>query len=525
MAVIVDENMSWSSGLACRVYDATPNCSMYVYSDGTDYEAVGSPSYTANSRLSVKNQIKFCKEEPASCPKPSGLTASNITGTSATISWSGNASHYNLRYKASNATTWTTINNLSATTYSLSDLALNTTYDVEVTAVCSATDESDPRSAQFTTDPCNNMCSISYSLSDSYGDGWNGNAIQVIDLSDNSTIATLTIEDGSSASGTLTICANTDIQLVWVTGSYIGETSFTIYGTDNEVILQGAGSEVDAVTYSVCPTCPRPTNLTAGTPDAHNVQLSWTPNGEENQWQICVNGDESNPILVNTNPYTLTDLAGGTSYNVKVRAYCEANDQSGWSNTVYFTTEEVCPRPTDVTATEIMPTSVTLEWEGTETGRVRYGQLGSISFFEDFENGLGNFTTIDNDGDGYNWYTYSGNTDNYGNPTSLDYQHVTSASYDGYALTPDNWLVSPLVELGGSLSVWLRGQDPEWAAEHFAIYLSTTGNTVSDFLSGTVWLLKPRPKPFIQLRQLVRPAGLHRHPPLQCYRYVPLECG
>ena len=31
------------------------------------------------------------------------------------------------------------------------------------------------------------------------------------------------------------------------------------------------------------------------------------------------------------------------------------------------------------------------------------------------------------------------------------------------------------------MSVWLRGQDPSWAAEHFAIYLSTTGTSVSDF--------------------------------------------
>ncbi|MBR4487416.1 MAG: choice-of-anchor J domain-containing protein [Bacteroidales bacterium] len=231
-------------------------------------------------------------------------------------------------------------------------------------------------------------------------------------------------------------------------------------------------------------TCSKPSDLTAE-PDKHTADLTWTETGDANAWQICLNGDENNLIDVTSTSYTLTGLDAETQYNVKVRSICGDCDMSQWTS-LNFTTLDACARPTNVTATQVMPTSVTLEWEGTETGRVRYGQLGSISFFEDFENGLGNFTTIDNDGDGYNWHTYSGNTDNYGNPTSLDYQHVTSASYDGYALTPDNWLVSPLVELGGSLSVWLRGQDPEWAAEHFAIYLSTSGNTVSDFLAGTV---------------------------------------
>ena len=254
-------------------------------------------------------------------------------------------------------------------------------------------------------------------------------------------------------------------------GSYSGSTYTYTYRANAQFCIS-------------TPSCPKPRDF-AAEPDKHTADLTWTETGDANAWQICLNGDENNLIDVTSTSYTLTGLDAETQYNVKVRSVCGDCDMSQWTS-LNFTTLVACARPTNVTATQVMPTSVTLEWEGTETGRVRYGQLGSISFFEDFENGLGNFTTIDNDGDGYNWYTYSGNTDNYGNPTSLDYQHVTSASYDGYALTPDNWLVSPLVELGGSLSVWLRGQDPEWAAEHFAIYLSTTGNTVSDFLAGTV---------------------------------------
>jgi hypothetical protein len=55
------------------------------------------------------------------------------------------------------------------------------------------------------------------------------------------------------------------------------------------------------------------------------------------------------------------------------------------------------------------------------------------------------------------------------------------------ALTPDDWLISPQVELNGVLRMWLRGQDPGYAAEHFAVYVSTAGNTdVADFTTELI---------------------------------------
>ena len=57
-----------------------------------------------------------------------------------------------------------------------------------------------------------------------------------------------------------------------------------------------------------------------------------------------------------------------------------------------------------------------------------------------------------------------------------------SASYikNVGSLRPDNWLVSPQLTLGGTMKVWLKGQDEDEFREHFAIYLSTTG----DFLDA-----------------------------------------
>ena len=82
----------------------------------------------------------------------------------------------------------------------------------------------------------------------------------------------------------------------------------------------------------------------------------------------------------------------------------------------------------------------------------------------------GGWTSIDADGDGYEWYHL--NTDGEWNCHS-GAGHVTSASYASTALNPDNWLVSPQAKLFGKLSFWACAQDPEWPDEKFAVYVST----------------------------------------------------
>lgn len=72
-----------------------------------------------------------------SCATPSGILASNLSNTSATISWAAtSASSYTVRYKTSVATTWTTLSNTTSTSIVLSGLTQGTTYNVEVIANC-----------------------------------------------------------------------------------------------------------------------------------------------------------------------------------------------------------------------------------------------------------------------------------------------------------------------------------------------------------------------------------------------------
>ena len=96
---------------------------------------------------------------------------------------------------------------------------------------------------------------------------------------------------------------------------------------------------LDDFDFTVPASCAKPSNLTYElTPGNGTVaSLSWTENGSATQWQVCLDGDETNLIPANTNvDFELTGLTAEVDHTAKVRAYCNANDQSDWSNEVTF---------------------------------------------------------------------------------------------------------------------------------------------------------------------------------------------
>ncbi len=120
--------------------------------------------------------------------------------------------------------------------------------------------------------------------------------------------------------------------------------------------------------------------------------------------------------------------------------------------------------------------TVTLTWDAPEIPATQ-------EVTEDFEEGFGNFVSIDADGDGYEWLHHINTGDGYDLGTTSGDGSVYSQSYDNSAgaLNPDNWLVVPAI-LDGTFKFWAEGQDPGYADEHFAVYVSTeSGTDVSTF--------------------------------------------
>lgn len=103
------------------------------------------------------------------------------------------------------------------------------------------------------------------------------------------------------------------------------------------------------------------------------------------------------------------------------------------------------------------------------------------------EGSLDPWTTIDADGDGFDWAP---------SPEGVSGHNATpgvfSKSYDSNAgaLTPDNYLVSPKMALDGSITFWACAQDASYPAEHFGVYVSTAGNVSGDdFELAEEWTL------------------------------------
>ena len=122
------------------------------------------------------------------------------------------------------------------------------------------------------------------------------------------------------------------------------------------------GMYIDDITVMEQPSCLEPTALSKSNVAARTAVLSWTANGSETTWQICLNDNEGNLIEANSNPFTLTGLTPETTYLVKVRAKCSESDFSEWTSNVSFTTTVACPVPTALTYSEVSSTSATISW-------------------------------------------------------------------------------------------------------------------------------------------------------------------
>ncbi len=137
-------------------------------------------------------------------------------------------------------------------------------------------------------------------------------------------------------------------------------------------------------------------------------------------------------------------------------------------STVYY---QFPTPPTELTAT---PSDVTanVAWTDTENNawNLRYRPyVVSDSYFNDFNvfEEIGDWYVVDADGDGYTWGVIK--MDDAGTDLGMYSESYHNETYS--ALSPDNWLISPLLTLNGIVKFRAFGVDPSYCAEHFTVYL------------------------------------------------------
>ena len=206
-----------------------------------------------------------------------------------------------------------------------------------------------------------------------------------------------------------------------------------------------------------------------------------------------------------TNPFFQHNVAGleeGSTHTTAVRpVYMTGNGE--WVEFTWVYTS--CSNFTGVTdlAAAAQGDDVKLTWtmpEGGNPGGGGGGTPGQDESYNFDDNTMMGWTSIDGDGDGNGWvssanpgiYHNSGvNLSGTGHNSSEAY--VISGSYanqTGQALTPNNFLVSPNKACYSQISFWACAQDASYAAEHYGVAVSTTGNTsAADFTTIAEWTM------------------------------------
>jgi gliding motility-associated-like protein len=327
------------------------------------------PIYTKAPGAGAQNSLLFtgmvnCTPPP--CPKPNNLQVITVNDTSAVLSWTelGSATQWQVIAlpMGSGLPTGTEPGIQIANTnnpYTYGGLTPGTQYQFYVRAICGDSEFSDwrgPVNAQTLLCPAENQCLYTFELIDSWGDGWNGNTMSVIQ--NGVTVQVLALSTGAFASVQVPLCDGIPFTLFWnAGGSFAGEVGINIIDPNEDQIYTkapGAGSQNSSLFTAMVdctpPSCPRPNNLQVLSVSDTSVELTWTETGTATQWEVIVqpagsgvpDGTEPEIQLTNENPYTYEGLTAGTQYEFYVRAVCSDTDISDWRGVVAFQTL-VCP--------------------------------------------------------------------------------------------------------------------------------------------------------------------------------------
>ncbi|MBR6334153.1 MAG: fibronectin type III domain-containing protein, partial [Bacteroidales bacterium] len=120
------------------------------------------------------------------------------------------------------------------------------------------------------------------------------------------------------------------------TGRYI---AFRIPAASNSYMY------IDDINIDVIPLCEHVTSITVSNITTNSVDLSWTPGGNESQWEVVygIAGTVSDPETMSsvtvsgTANVTLNGLSASSDFDVYVKAVCSGTESSIWMHTTFST--------------------------------------------------------------------------------------------------------------------------------------------------------------------------------------------
>lgn len=260
---------------------------------------------------------------------PTDLTATNITATSATLSWASvpGALNYTVQYKLTSSSTWLTAGTTTGTTYVLNNLLSASNYDWKVKTDCSGYSAV----VQFTTQQSAG-CSAPAGLISS---NITNNSV-TLSWSAASGASTYTVEYKTSASSTWIVAGTSSS----TTRNLTGLASSTTYNWRVKSNCSGYSTIANFVTTTS--SCNKPGSLTNTSITSTSAVLGWNASsGAVNytvQYRPSSTGTYITAGTVTGTSFTLNGLSPATKYYWRVKANC-----SNYSNAKTFTTPANLP--------------------------------------------------------------------------------------------------------------------------------------------------------------------------------------
>ena len=221
--------------------------------------------------------------------------------------------------------------------------------------------------------------------------------------------------------------------------------------------------------------------------------------------------DNTNDYDVGSSTYFYTYSTGA---NRAIRYYNDSNNLSATSSnstagtTIKYNAQMKVTK--EIAGPSVAQYTVTASPNPVEGGTVAFGSKGNREELTyDFEDGTQGWTILKgttgdspnnwhhntthvsySSGTAHDWSSFGHNSSS-GFMISESYISATSSSGSAYgAVTPDNYLISPQVRLGGSISFYAGARNTDYCAEKFSVMVSTTDNTnTASFTTVETWIL------------------------------------
>ena len=548
VVLVADDNSgeyTSSPHMSCRVFSAT-NQAIYTYDDNTNFNPSSPSASSYNALLSVKNQVILTKE--AIPTEPVNITVSANPAQAATVSGGG---EYTFGQTCTVAATpnagytftgWTENGNVVSTELSYSFTA---TADRNLVANFIQAVEIGTASSTNSYLPTYNYYNYSFTeqIYTAQEIGVAG-TINGIAFYNEGTEKTRTLDLYVKATTKSTFSSKTD----WVSMSnsdkvFSGSVTFTTGawtfinfttpfeydGASNIIIAvdDNTGSYTNSphMACSVFSASSQAiyiysdgTNYTPSSPTTSQSSGGYDLLSVKNHILISIeaNTASSYDVTVSANPANGGTVTGEGTYDAGATATLTATANEGYtfsnwtkngtvvsSNATYSFTVNAANSGAYVANFTINSYTVTVTANPAEYGTVTLGIRNRDDLVYDFEDGWQGWTTFQGNTTSPNsWmhnteYPTSNNdfTSGYGYNNSdgfmLSESYISgTSSGSGTAVTPDNYLVSPMVRLGGSVSFYAGARNTSYCAEKFSVMVSTTGNTdAASFTTVGTWTL------------------------------------